>query len=98
MEPRRPPSNYLHMISKLNPLSHRRSSSSRHDDDGGEDKLSDDGMQVTMEVAITIALPSPQYPTYIRNREIDRRREARENADRENMIDYCIGVHKCSWS
>ena len=47
-----------------------------------------------MQVAITIALPSPQQPIH---RDIDNNVEAGENMDRKRMTDYCIGVYECSW-
>ena len=87
--------NSLHTISNLNPLSwwNRRQSSSsslRRDKDDGE-KESDD--EVTMRVAITIALPSPEYPIHIKNTD----QEVGENMDRQNMTDYCIGTYECPW-
>lgn len=48
-----------------------------------------------MRVAITIALPSPESPIYIKNS--DKRQEAEEDIDRQNMTDYCIGTYECSW-
>ena len=49
---------------------------------------------MTMQVAVTIALPSPRYP---RNRNNDSGQEAGENTDRQNMTDYCIGMYECPW-
>lgn len=84
-------------MSNLNPLSwwNRRTSlsSSQHDDDDNGEKESDD--EVKMQVAITIALPSPEYPIYIKKS--DKRQEAGENIDRRNMTDYCIGTYECPW-
>jgi len=90
IQPRQHPLNdFLHTIS--NPLSRRRASLPRHNNDDGN-KANDDATQVTMQVAITIALPSPQYPIHIRNRKGEGK-----NTDRENMTDYCIGMYECPW-
>ena len=101
VEPRRQRSlnnNSLHhTISNLNPLSwwNRRQSSSslssRHDVDG--EKESDAG-EVTMRVAITIALPSPEYPVHIKN---TGQETEENNMGRQNMTDYCIGTYECPW-
>jgi hypothetical protein len=97
-----PLNNYLHTTSNLNTLSNnplsswwnrRRqlSSSSRHEDD----EESDD--EVTMRVAITIALPSPEYPIHIENTKDKRQEAAGENLGKQNMTDYCIGTYECPW-
>jgi hypothetical protein len=92
-----PSNNFLQMIYNLNPLSwwNRRqsssspsSSSSRHDDDDGEKEPDE---EVTMRVAITIALPSPEHPVHIKN--IGQEAEE-DNMDRQNMTDYCIGTYE----
>ena len=95
-EPRRQhPPNSLHTIS--NPLTwwNRRqlssSSSLGHDNNDGEKESNE---EVTMRVAITIALPSPKYPIYIKNTG----QEAGENnMDRQDMTDYCIGTYEYPW-
>jgi len=74
IEPRRqqyPLNNFLHttIVSKLNPLSwrrNRRQSSSRrdHDDGGGGDDVGKSEDEMMIRVAVTIALPSPEYLLY----------------------------------
>ena len=48
-----------------------------------------------LQVAITIALPSSQYPIHIKNRNVDRRHEMGEDMGRQEMTDYCIGMYEC---
>ena len=90
-----------HTISNRNPLTWwnrtpQPPSSSRQDGDAsGDDGEKESNDEMTMRVAITIALPSAEYPTYIKNS--DKRQEAGENMDRENMTDYCIGTYECPW-
>jgi len=78
----------------------RQSSSSRHNHDE-EDEDDDDGRkesvdEVKMRVAITIALPSPEYPVHIKN---NNGQDAVENnnMERQKMTDYCIGTYECPW-
>ena len=51
---------------------------------------------MTIRVAITIALPSPEYPIHIKN---NNGQEAGENSnkDGQKMTDYCIGTYECPW-
>ena len=95
---RHPSNNSLRMIYNLNPLSwwnrgqsSPSSSSSRHNGDDGE-KESDE--EVTMRIAITIALPSPEHSIYIKN---TGQEAGEDNVDRQDMTDYCIGTYECSW-
>jgi len=80
----------------------RNRSSSRHDDGVKTSTSTDNGMKVTMQVAITIALPSAQSPIHIKNRNIDKDHEVvgkdmDEDMDGQNMTDYCIGMYECPW-
>lgn len=105
IEPRRqqrPLNNSLHTtISNLTPLSwrNRRQPSPRndhnHDHDDGNDSKKELGEEVTMRVAVTIALPSPEYPIHIKNN--NGQETGKNNMDRQHMTDYCIGTYECPW-
>ena len=86
-------------ISHLTPLSWRnpRQSPSRHDHnhEDDDDGKKESGKGVTMRVAITIALPSPEYPVHIKNN--NGQQAENNNMDRQNMTDYCIGTYECPW-
>ncbi|KAF8814671.1 hypothetical protein BYT27DRAFT_7249719 [Phlegmacium glaucopus] len=95
-------------IPNLNPLSrrnHRRPSSASSSlslarlDNEKKSSVVDDGMKTKMQVAITIVLPSPEYPIHIKNRNIDNHHRHGEGKtmDRQKMTDYCIGMYECSW-
>ena len=75
-------------------MSRTRPSSCRDDDDEGKNRLDE---SVTMRVAVTIALPSPEYPIHIRSKDTDKRQDAKRDTDREHMTDYCIGLYECPW-
>lgn len=95
----RPLDSFLHTIPTLNRFNSRRNnrpSLSRHDSEKKESEA-DDKVKVTMQVAVTIVLPSPQYPIHIKNRNNDKHHKEGKNMDRQQITDYCIGMYECSW-
>ena len=85
--------NFLNTIPNLNSLSWRNHTQSSSCRDDGEKKLVDGDEMKVLQVTVSIALPSAQFPIYIKNRNIDQCHEGM-NKDRRQMIGYCIGMYE----
>lgn len=86
---------FSHAIPTLDSLSwwnHKRAPL-RND---SEKKSVEEDLKVTMQVAVTIVLPSPRYPVHIKNRNTSNSHRGKDK-ERQSMPDYCIGMHECSW-